>query len=97
VPYSIVANHVTSKEVDGIEMGVLNDGTPYLTGRGLARVCGIHHSNIVRMPSCSDLEGGALREKKIAELLDSQGFEGGDLFIKVEREGRDVIRLRSRQ
>lgn len=24
-------------EIDGIGMGVLNDGTPFLTGRGLAR------------------------------------------------------------
>ncbi|MFU9135598.1 hypothetical protein [Erwinia tasmaniensis] len=26
---------VKEKEVDGIQMGVLNDGTPYLTMRGL--------------------------------------------------------------
>ncbi|WP_428267975.1 hypothetical protein [Haliangium sp.] len=31
---------VASAEVDGIEMGVLGDGTPYLTERGLARACG---------------------------------------------------------
>jgi len=28
-----------TKEVDGIEMGVLTDGTAYLTGRGVARLC----------------------------------------------------------
>jgi len=81
---------VTSKEVDGIEMGVLSDGTPFLTARGLARVCGIHHSNIVRMPAYSALATGALREKKISELLDKQGFGGGDLFLKVQHEGRAV-------
>src|SRR5262245_15702863 len=27
------------KEIDGIGMGVLSDGTAFLTGRGLARLC----------------------------------------------------------
>lgn len=27
-------------EIDGIGMGVLTDGTPYLNARGLARMCG---------------------------------------------------------
>jgi hypothetical protein len=30
-------------EIDGIGMGVLSDGTPFLTGRGLARLCGVNH------------------------------------------------------
>jgi hypothetical protein len=29
------------KEIDGVGMGVLSDGTAFLTGRGLARLCGI--------------------------------------------------------
>ena len=33
-------------EINGIGMGVLNDGTPYLTGRGLARMCGLAQSVI---------------------------------------------------
>lgn len=36
-------------EVDGVEMGVLSDGTPYLTGRGLARLCGVDNATIVRL------------------------------------------------
>lgn len=78
---------LTSKEVDGIEMGVLNDGTPFLTARGLARVCGVNHSTILRMPSYDDLKAGALRGQKIIKLLNSQGFEGGALFIKTKYEG----------
>lgn len=31
-------------EIDGIGMGVLNDGTAFLTGRGLARLCGVDSS-----------------------------------------------------
>lgn len=33
-------------EIDGVGMGVLTDGTPFLTGRGLARLCGIDSSRI---------------------------------------------------
>src|SRR5690348_17265251 len=28
-------------EIDGVGMGVLSDGTAFLTGRGLARLCGV--------------------------------------------------------
>mgnify|MGYP000259225986 CR=1 FL=1 len=34
------------KEIDGIGMGVLSDGTAFLTGRGLARLCGIDSKHI---------------------------------------------------
>lgn len=30
-------------EIDGVEMGVLENGIPYLTGRGLERMCGVGH------------------------------------------------------
>lgn len=40
---------VTEVEVDGISMGVLSDGTPYLTMRGLARMCGIDNSVLLRL------------------------------------------------
>lgn len=37
------------KEIDGVGMGVLSDGTAFLTGRGLARLCGIANPRIVEM------------------------------------------------
>src|SRR4030081_549533 len=33
-------------EIQGIEMGVLSDGTPFLTQRGLARLCGVQNAHI---------------------------------------------------
>jgi hypothetical protein len=33
-------------EIDGVQMGVMSDGTAYLTGRGLAAMCGVVHSVI---------------------------------------------------
>lgn len=38
-------------EIDGVGMGVLTDGTPYLTGRGLARLCGVNSSRISEITS----------------------------------------------
>jgi hypothetical protein len=37
------------KEVEGIQMGVLNNGTPYLTMRGLSRLCGVDPAAIARL------------------------------------------------
>ena len=37
------------REVDGVGMGVLTDGTPFLTGRGLARLCGISNARVVEL------------------------------------------------
>lgn len=36
-------------EIDEIGMGVLSDGTPFLTGRGLAKLCGVSNARIVEM------------------------------------------------
>ncbi len=33
-------------DIDGIGMGVLNDGTPYLNQRGLAALCGVQNAHI---------------------------------------------------
>jgi hypothetical protein len=37
------------REIDGVGMGVLSDGTPFLNLRGLAAMCGVDHSQIVRI------------------------------------------------
>ena len=37
---------LAEKEVDGIGMGVLSDGTPYLNQRGLAAICGVQNRHI---------------------------------------------------
>src|SRR5947209_16586829 len=37
------------KEIDGVGMGVLSDGTAFLTGRGLARLWGVSNARIVEL------------------------------------------------
>lgn len=60
------------KEIDGVGMGVLRNGTPFLTQRGLARMCGVAQSVI------SDITAGwnegRPREAKIKEALADQGL-----------------------
>ncbi len=35
-----------SREVNGLEMGVLDDGTPFLSMRGLSRLCGVSNAHL---------------------------------------------------
>lgn len=61
-------------EIDGIGMGVLSDGTAFLTGRGLARMCGVDHMVIQRLTSGWATEPARPREAKIKETLRQQGL-----------------------
>jgi hypothetical protein len=54
---------VVEKEVDGVGMGVLNDGTPFLNMRGLARMCGVDPAVIVRITNSWDDGVAKPREK----------------------------------
>jgi len=74
---------IISKEIDGVEMGVLNDGTPFLTGRGLARACGVSNSTIVDWGEFTPKLGDSLRAGKMAELLSERDFEGSRFFTRV--------------
>lgn len=61
-------------ERDGIDMGVLSDGTAFLSGRGLARLCGVHHSVIGEIFSDWNSTPQKPRIKKIKEILEGQGL-----------------------
>jgi hypothetical protein len=75
------------REVDGIQMGVLTDGTPYLTIRGLARMCGVDHASIIRITADWLQNPLKPREKKIRELVRAQGTDDGVAFIAVNKNG----------
>jgi hypothetical protein len=75
------------KEIDGIVMGVLMDGTPYLTLRGLARLCGVDHAAIVRITADWTLNPLKPREQKIRELVRIQGVDDSTAFVAVRRNG----------
>lgn len=75
------------REVNGVQMGVLSDGTPFLTLRGLARMCGVEHSQIVRMTGAWQDKPLRPREHKIRELLRSQGADDAIAFFAINKAG----------
>ncbi len=75
------------KEVDGVGMGVLTDGTPFLTLRGLSRMCGVDNAAIVRMTASWQENPLKPREKKIRELVRAQGADDSVAFFAVEKGG----------
>lgn len=72
------------REIDGIGMGVLSDGVPYLTIRGLARMCGVDNASIIRITA--DWVNTPLkpREKKIKQLVEAQGADATVAFIALK-------------
>lgn len=70
-------------EKDGIEMGVLNDGTPYLSQRGLAKMCGVDRKVISSLTDNWLEEQKKPRGKAIAENLRSSGYNSPSLYIKT--------------
>lgn len=63
-------------EIQGIEMGVMSDGTAYLSGRGLAYIVGVSNSVIVDITS--DFSSGAdtPRARAISNILEDQNYTG---------------------
>jgi hypothetical protein len=73
-----------TKEVDGLEMGVLGDGTPFLSMRGLSKLCGIANSSLSVLAS-SWLEGK--RDSKLAQFLVRQGVATESLYTRTSIPG----------
>jgi hypothetical protein len=75
----VIARTVAETEINGIEMGVLEDGTSYLTVRGLARACGITHPALVKAFTAWS-EGK--RTSKFAQAI-VEKFDGDSLVIPL--------------
>lgn len=72
---------VATKTVNDIEMGVLRDGTAYLTGRSLARLCGVVVSAIIKQKD--QWEAGNRTGAFAKRLLDA-GFDKPSLAIPIK-------------
>lgn len=70
-------------EIDGVGMGVFNDGTPYLTGRGLSRLCGVDNSMIVRIGAEWSEVVQKPRVTKIKDILNGRGLSFDSPFVEV--------------
>lgn len=71
-------------EVDGVGMGVLTDGTPFLTGRGLARLCGVSNARIVELSADWNDEKRALT-KSVKTMLESKSIVVSNPHIEINQ------------
>ena len=76
--------------VDGLDMGVLGDGTPYLSSRALARVCGVAPSVIIELTQRWDPGALTKREQIIMRLLLERGHDGDALAVRATKDGKPV-------
>lgn len=70
-------------EVEGVGMGVLSDGTPYLTETGLARLCGIDRRVLSRLAAEWIEEVPRPRVQKIKQSLADQGIVLDKPYIPI--------------
>lgn len=82
---------VAQRDIDGVQMGVLPDGTAYLTARGLARMCGTPHSVLSRLLSGWNEEQFKPRGRRINDTLVSQGYVGKPLALRAMHNGVEVV------
>jgi hypothetical protein len=75
------------REIDGVGMGVLSDGAPFLTLRGLARMCGVDHTAIVRITSEWQENPLKPRIAKIRDMIRAQGADDSVAFVAVPKAG----------
>jgi hypothetical protein len=80
------------KEIDGVQAGVFEDGTPFMTERGLARIAGISQGTLNALGRNYGTSGGGerLREVKIAKTLENKGFKGERLYQKILVDGTET-------
>jgi hypothetical protein len=74
-------------EKDGIGMGVLSDGTAFLTGRGLARLCNISNGRIVEMGQRWDAASNSAMAEGVKAILRERGSLPDKPFIEIDRPG----------
>ena len=75
-------------EIQGIGMGVLNDGTPFLTQRGLARLCGVQNALIGTISTEWNEVPEKPRIAKIRDLLVNRGVFVESPHIEVMDGGK---------
>lgn len=75
------------RDVDGIGMGVLSDGTPFLNQRGLAALCGVQNAHIGTISSQWNEQEQKPRITNIKNILKEMGVELSMPHIEIEHKG----------
>lgn len=77
-------------EINGVEMGVFENGIPFLTESGLSRMCGITRKALYNISVNWTQEREKPRGRKIDELLQQSGYTEDLLFIQSENNGSPI-------
>ncbi len=75
------------RDVEGIGMGVLSDGTPYLNQRGLAALCGVQNAHIGTISSQWNESIEKPRISKIKDILRDLGSDFSNAHVAVTHKG----------
>lgn len=75
------------RDIDGIGMGVLSDGTPYLNQRGLARLCGVKNAHIGTISTQWNEVEQKPRIVSIKSVLSKAGFSSPVAHVEVPHAG----------
>jgi hypothetical protein len=78
------------KEIDGLQLGVMNDETPFLTQRSLATICGVTPRAIRDWGQNAPSVGDPLSFCKLADLLVAQSFEEDFLYRSITFKGNEI-------
>jgi len=73
------------KEIDGVGMGVLSDGTAFLTGRGLARLCGIANPRIVELGQNWSTDSPNALTAGVRKILRDKGLSVETPYIEIKQ------------
>jgi len=75
------------REIDGIGMGVLSDGTAFLTGRGLARLCGVNSARISELAQQWTGDASSSLAKGVRGILNARGISLDRPYVEIKEKG----------
>lgn len=87
-PAQGVLNLEVERDIDGIGMGVLSDGTPYLNQRGLARLCGVQNAHIGTISSQWNEPDQKPRITAIKIILAKAGYSAPAAHMEIPHGGQ---------
>lgn len=87
-------NELDGSRVGSFGMGILSDGTPFLTQRGLAFLCGVENAHIGTISSQWAEEISKPRINKIRDILARNGHSLSEAHVSVRIGGRTIYAYR---
>ena len=87
---SVLQSEVQRMTPEGIEMGVMENGMPYLSQRGLVKMAGIARTSFQNLTNNWESEKMIGVGYDINKLLLESGYEEKDLYIQINSDGKTM-------